>query len=44
HFLMLFPTPREEFDALGWDESMDISAQAVHAAQRLAESHSQEAP
>jgi rod shape-determining protein MreC len=44
HFLMLFPPPREEFDASDWDESMDISAQAVHAAQRLAESHSQEAP
>ena len=35
HFLLLFPPPREELDASIWDESMDISADALHAAQRL---------
>ncbi|WP_311063722.1 rod shape-determining protein MreC [Halomonas sp. DWK9] len=35
HFLLLFPPPREEFDTPIWDESMDISAEALHAAQRL---------
>ncbi|MCO7227831.1 rod shape-determining protein MreC [Halomonas sp. CnH100-B] len=35
HFLLLFPPPREELDAPIWDESMDISADALHAAQRL---------
>ncbi|QHD50296.1 rod shape-determining protein MreC [Vreelandella aquamarina] len=35
HFLLLFPPPREELDASIWNESMDISADALHAAQRL---------
>ncbi len=35
HFLLLFPPPREELDPSIWDESMEISADALHAAQRL---------
>ncbi|GGC81359.1 rod shape-determining protein MreC [Vreelandella lutescens] len=35
HFLLLFPPAREELDTPIWDESMDISAEALHAAQRL---------
>lgn len=36
HFLLLFPPPREDIEDSIWDESMDISASAIHAAQRLA--------
>ncbi len=36
HFLLLFPPPREDIEDSIWDDSMDISASAIHAAQRLA--------
>lgn len=36
HFLLLFAPPREDVDDPIWDKSMDISADAIHAAQRLA--------
>lgn len=35
HFLLLFPPPPEELGDADWDEDMDISASAIHAAQRL---------
>lgn len=35
HFLLLFPPPRQEPEASVWDDSMDISAAALHAAQRV---------
>ncbi|PAU72875.1 rod shape-determining protein MreC [Vreelandella alkaliphila] len=35
HFLLLFPPPREEIEDTIWGEDMEISAAALHAAQRI---------
>ncbi|WP_249978825.1 rod shape-determining protein MreC [Vreelandella olivaria] len=45
HFLLLFPPPPEELDESEWDDSMDISATALQAAQQLGRHpESQEVP
>ncbi|PCF97202.1 rod shape-determining protein MreC [Vreelandella nigrificans] len=43
HFLLLFPPLPEELDETVWDDTMDISANAIHAAQRLGAAHDQAA-
>ena len=36
HFLLLFPPPRVEVDEHAWDETLDISAEALRSSLRLA--------
>ncbi|WP_447926232.1 rod shape-determining protein MreC [Vreelandella sp. EE27] len=37
HFLLLFPPPLEEEDTTLWNSDMSLSAQAIHASERLGE-------
>ncbi|WP_447045113.1 rod shape-determining protein MreC [Vreelandella sp. H-I2] len=43
HFLLLFPPPRQEVDEQAWDETLDISAEALRSSLQLAASE-QEVP
>ena len=43
HFLLLFPPPRAEVDEHAWDETLNISAEALRSSLQLA-SPDQEVP
>jgi rod shape-determining protein MreC len=38
HFLLLFPPPREEVEEHAWDETLDISAEALRSSLQLSTS------